>query len=95
MLSDESTNISCPILCEMEKNPAYEFISISTARSSVSDNKIDVLQPANIARPKQATGCQISGQTCVSAIFAVVAILALLHGSCWNGGHNDCEIAER
>ena len=70
----QPTSVACPIHYEMEKNPAYEFISISTARTSISDSKIDVLQPANIARPKR---CKISGQTCISAIFAVVAILAL------------------
>ena len=59
----------------MEKNPAYEFI---TVKDSTPDSRTNILQPVSMERSKQATRRKISSQTYVTAIFAVVTVLALL-----------------
>ncbi len=63
---------------QMEINPVYEFIKSNPDNTSLSDIRTNVVQPASTARYKQATKRKISGQTCVSATFAVVTVLALL-----------------
>ncbi len=67
-------NISCSLFNTMEKNPVFENNSYDT-KSSLSDSRTDVLQPA---WSKQTTRRKTSCRTCVSATFAVVAVLALL-----------------
>ncbi len=56
----------------------FENNSYST-KSSLSDSRTDVLRSDSIAWSKQVTRrTKISCRTCVSATFAVVAVLALL-----------------
>ncbi len=74
MHSNGDNNISCSLFNTMEKNPVFENNSYDT-KSSLSDSRTDVLQPA---WSKQTTRRKTSCRTCVSATFAVVAVLALL-----------------
>ncbi len=78
MHSDRDNNISHHQIHTMEINPVYEFIKSNTDHtSSLSDSGTNVLQPASTAGYKQATKRKISGQTCVSASVAVLALLVL------------------